>query len=117
MVDVTLKSLDELDGYEGRFLYAGKGLGVTAWGMNVLRLPPAFADYPEHDHAEDGNEEVYVVLEGSATLQLGDEARELAPGTLARVGPGAKRKVIPGADGATILVIGGTPGKAYEPKS
>ena len=39
MADVTVKRFEELESYAGQFLYAGKGLGVTAWGMNVLRLP------------------------------------------------------------------------------
>ena len=114
MSDVTVKRIDELDGYEGRFLYAAKGLGVTAWGMNVLRLPANYADYPEHDHTKDGQEEVYVVLEGSARLESGGESWTLGPGTLARVGAGQKRKLVPGDRGVTILALGGTPGKAYE---
>jgi mannose-6-phosphate isomerase-like protein (cupin superfamily) len=117
MADVIVKRFDELEGYNQQFLYAGKGLGVTAWGMNVLRLPPHWAEYPEHDHKEDGQEEVYVVLEGSATLQAGDESWDLGPGMLARVGSGQKRKIVPGGEGATILALGGTPGKAYMPPS
>jgi hypothetical protein len=114
MSDVTVKGLDDLKGHSEQFLYAGKGLGVSAWGMNVLRLPPDWPDYPEHDHVKDGQEEVYVVLEGSAMLRAGKESWELKPGMLARVGPRQKRKLVPGADGATILALGGTPGKAYE---
>jgi uncharacterized cupin superfamily protein len=117
MADVTVRTFDELDNYGGQFLYAGKGVGVTAWGMNVLRLPPNWPDAPEHDHAKDGQEEVYVVLEGTATLKANGETWELAPGTLARVGAGQKRKVLPGDEGVTILAIGNTPGKAYEPRS
>lgn len=117
MTDVTVKSFEEFDNHEGLFLYCGKGLGVTAWGMNLERLPPNWGDYPEHDHAEDGQEEVYVVLEGSARLDAGGEAWELKPGTMARVGPDEKRKVTPGDEGATMLVIGGSPGKAYQPRS
>jgi mannose-6-phosphate isomerase-like protein (cupin superfamily) len=113
MPDVTVKSLDELDSYEGRFLYAGKGLGVTAWGMNVVRMPADWDGYPEHDHAKDGQEEAYVLLEGSATLQAGGETWELVPGVMARVGARQKRTIVPGGEGATMLVIGGTPGKAY----
>lgn len=116
MPDVTMKTFDDLDSHEGMFLYAAKGLGVTAWGMNVERLPAGWDGYPEHDHAEDGQEEVYVVLEGNAELQAGDESWHLAPGTMARVGPEQKRKVIPGDAGCTMLVLGGTPGKAFEPK-
>lgn len=116
MADVTVKALDELDNYEGRFLYAGRGLGVSSWGMNVVRMPADWDGYPEHDHAEDGQEEVYVVLEGNATLQAGDDSWDLAPGKMARVGPKQKRKVVPGGDGATMLVLGGTPGKPYPPQ-
>ncbi|HUP00433.1 MAG TPA: cupin domain-containing protein [Gemmatimonadota bacterium] len=123
MADVTLKKIDELEGYEGpggpsgAFLYAGKNLGVTAWGMNVLRLPPNWSEYPEHDHTADGQEEVYVVLEGSAKLEAGGESWPLEPGMLVRVGPGEKRAIAPGEDGVTLLALGGTPGRAYEPPS
>lgn len=117
MADVTFKQFDELDNHEGVFLYAGKGLGVKSWGMNIERMPPNWDGYPEHDHAEDGQEEVYVVLEGNATLQAGGESWELKPGSMARVGPEQKRTVVPGDAGATLLVIGGTPGQAFAPKS
>lgn len=118
MADVTMKKFDEIEsGYGGGFLYAAKSLGVTAWGMNIEMLPPNWDEYPLHDHAEDGQEEVYVVLEGSVTLSAGEESWELVPGTIARVGPEQARKVVPGDAGATLLVIGGTPGKAYQPKA
>jgi len=117
MADVTIKSFDELDNSGGMFLYAGKGLGVTAWGMNVERLPANWADYPEHDHVEDGQEEVFVVLEGSASLLYGDESVELVPGMLARVCPAQKRRIVPGDNGVTLIAIGGTPGKAHEPSA
>jgi len=35
---------------------------------------------------------------------------------LARVGAEQKRRIVPGSRGATILALGGTPGKAYEPR-
>jgi mannose-6-phosphate isomerase-like protein (cupin superfamily) len=118
MADVTIKRIDELDSYngEGRFRYAAKSLGVSSWGMNVLELPPRWSDYPDHDHAKDGQEEVYVVLDGSAQLQAGTETFQLVRGTMARVGPAQKRKIVPGPDGVTLLALGGTPGKAYTPR-
>ena len=114
MTDVTIKRFDELPGDYGQFFYAAAGLGVSAWGMNLLTLPPSWADYPDHDHLEDGQEEVYLVIEGSATLIAGEERWELGPKMFARVGPAQKRKLVPGPDGVTLLAIGGTPGKAYE---
>jgi mannose-6-phosphate isomerase-like protein (cupin superfamily) len=122
MSDVTVKRFDELDGYQAspgapkQFLYAAKGLGVTSWGMNVLNLPANYKDYPEHDHMKDAQEEVYVVLKGKATLEADGRMWSLEPGTIARVGPAVKRRIIPGGDGVTILALGGTPGKAYEPR-
>ncbi len=107
MADVTLRTIDELDGHESMFLYAGKALGVTAWGMNVLKLPAGWDDYPEHDHNEDGHEEVYVTLEGSATLEADGETWLLEPGNLARVGPAQKRRIVPGSEGVVLLAIGG----------
>lgn len=123
MVDVRVKRIDELSSYQGpggppgQFLYAGKDLGVTAWGMNVLKLPARWADYPEHEHTADGQEEVYVVLEGNATLEAGGKSWQLEPGMLARVGSAQKRKIIPGDQGVMILAIGGAPGKAHKPPS
>jgi hypothetical protein len=115
MADVTFKRFEELDSYQGQFVYAGRGLGVTSFGMNVLRLPPSWPDYPEHNHAKDGQEEVYVVLQGSARLTAGEESWDLLPGTLVRVGAAQKRKIVPGPAGVTILALGGSPGKVYEP--
>jgi mannose-6-phosphate isomerase-like protein (cupin superfamily) len=122
MADVTVKRFEELDSYQGQgvpkgqFSYAAKGLGVTAWGMNLLNLPAAWGGYPDHDHAKDGQEEVYIVLEGTATLEADGQSWALERGTLARVGPHQKRKIVPGPKGVTILAIGGTPGKPYEPR-
>jgi uncharacterized cupin superfamily protein len=123
MADVTIKRVEDLDYYRGekklsdiQFRYAGKELGVTAWGMNVLDLDPMSASHPEHDHVENGQEEVYVCLRGSAMLYAGGEAYELEPCVLARVGPAVKRKIVAGPEGATVLAIGATPGQAYPAK-
>jgi len=118
MADVTIKRFDELDSYqgEGRFKYAAKSLGVTSWGMNILHLPPHWDKYPDHDHAKDGQEEVYMVIEVRAKLRAGSETFDLERGIIARVGPTQKRQIVPGPNGVTLLALGGTPGKAFAPK-
>jgi len=120
MSDVTVKRVEELENYNGekkqdgmQFRYAGKELGVTAWGMNVIDLDPRCPNYPEHDHSQSGQEEVYVILRGSAILHVGNQHHELVPGVIARVGPGEKRKIEPGPEGATVLAIGATPGQPW----
>jgi mannose-6-phosphate isomerase-like protein (cupin superfamily) len=123
MSDVSVKHVNDLGYYEGpsaipgiRFRHAARDLGVSAWGMNVLELAPHEKGYPEHDHTADGQEEVYVILGGSATLQAGDQIFLLETGMLVRVGPSVKRRFMAGAQGLTMLALGGTPGKAYAPR-
>ena len=119
-MDVKVQRIEEIAPYSGktaipgiRFRPAARALGVTAWGMNVIEIDAGCEKYPEHDHQKDGQEEVYLVLRGSATLQAGGEKLEVAEGAMVRVGPGQKRKWMPGPSGVTLLAIGATPGKAY----
>jgi uncharacterized cupin superfamily protein len=115
MADVTVKKLDDFEtSFGGAFLLVRHGLGVESFGIQVLKMPPNVDQYPEHDHSEDGQEEVYTALEGSATIEIDGEQHELAPGTFARVPSGHKRKIITHDSPVTVLAIGGVPGKTYE---
>ena len=70
MPDVTVKKLEDFEAvFGGGMVRVRAGLGVTSFGMQVIQLPPGFEMYPEHDHLHDEQEEVYTVLEGSATLE------------------------------------------------
>ena len=93
-------------------------LGVTAWGMQVLTLPPGWDGYPLHNHdpeAFDPNqEEVYIPLAGSATLEADGRRYTLRPGMMARVGPAQLRRIVPRPDGVRIVALGGAPG-AFSP--
>jgi quercetin dioxygenase-like cupin family protein len=122
-MSVTIKRIEEMDFYKGpraipgiRFRAAARELGVTAWGMNVLELEPHCCGYPEHDHAGDGQEEVYVVLRGAARLRAGEVERRVQQGEMVRVAPGQKRCWLTDDEGVMLLAIGATPGKAYEVK-
>jgi uncharacterized cupin superfamily protein len=115
MADVTVKRLDEFETiFGGGFRRVRAGLGVSSFGLAVMDLPPGFTQYPEHDHGPDGQEEVYTVLAGSATLIVGGEDYELESGVFARVGPQEARKISTGDEGARLLAIGASPGKVYE---
>jgi hypothetical protein len=119
MSDVTVAAIDEMDGiHEGLVRRARAQLGVTAWGMQVLTLPPNWDGYPEHNHdaeAFDPNqEEVYIPLAGSARLVVGDEEFDLRPGVMARLGPAQLRRIVPGDEGIRFVALGGRPG-AFTP--
>ena len=116
MSDYTAKRIDDMEaGYGGGFVKARAELGVTAFGMQVIQLPPNFTDYPEHDHAESGQEEVFLAIGGSGWIDIEGERVELDSETFVRVGTGKpKRKVHSGPQGLRMLVIGGAPGEAYK---
>jgi mannose-6-phosphate isomerase-like protein (cupin superfamily) len=115
MADYTAKRIKDMEAkYGGGFVLARAELGATAFGFQVIQMPPDFTDYPEHDHAETAQEEVFVVLAGSGSIDIEGERVELDPDTLVRVSAETKRKVYPGPEGIRMLVIGGTPGEAYK---
>ena len=115
MADITIKKLDEMERYTGPFqkgqdfFFAGKSLGLTKIGMNAARLPPNWEHYPEHDHAADNEEELYIPLEGGGTLFAEGQSYPMEPGTLIRVGATAKRRVVPGPQGMALLVLSDRP--------
>ena len=111
----TLKGIDELESIHGGLVkLAGAELGVESFGLQVLDFPAGFEHYPAHDHSEDGQEEVYVVLRGSAEFELGGETVQAGEGTLIRVPAGTRRTLVPGGEGVRVLAIGCIPGGAYE---
>ena len=122
MPDVTAKRFEEMEAaLGGVFVRARAELGVGAFGMQVINLPPHFDEpYAEHAHAgmdyepaNHGQEEVYVPLSGRATLVAGDERLELAPGMAVRVGPAQLRNFLTGDEPFQMLAIGGVTGEAY----
>ena len=118
MPDVTIKRIDEMESiWGGSFVRARASLEASSFGMNVWNVPAGWESW-EHSHAEppvtDQEEEVYTVLSGKATLHVGGEQHELAPGVFARVGPTEKRKLST-AEPTQILCIGSIPGQAYAP--
>ncbi|HWF31419.1 MAG TPA: hypothetical protein VG188_02560 [Solirubrobacteraceae bacterium] len=115
MSDYTAKRISDMEaGFGGGFVKARAELGVTAFGMQVIQLPPDYADYPEHDHTESAQEEVFVALSGSGWIEIDGERVDLDSETIVRVGAEARRKVFAGPQGLRMLALGGCPGAAYK---
>ena len=120
MTSYAVARLDEIeevnDGREPfrpvRHHFGITSFGVTAWtardaGDRIIN---------EHDESEpDSAEELYLVVGGRAVFEL-DGDRVAAPaGTFVFVRPGVKRTAFAEEPATTVLALGGTPGKAYEP--
>ena len=86
-------------------------LGIKAFGINAFTPGEDALLINEHDESGSGQEELYIVLDGTATFELDGETVDAPAGTMVFVSPETRRKAT--GDG-TVLVLGGTPGQAYQ---
>ncbi|CAA9501102.1 MAG: hypothetical protein AVDCRST_MAG17-1384 [uncultured Solirubrobacterales bacterium] len=115
MSDYTLKRIDDMEAvFAGAFKRARAELGVESFGIQVIDMPPHTDRYPEHDHTHDGQEEVFLPLRGSATVEIDGERHRIDPDTMVRIGSTVKRKLITDAESLRVLIVGGRPGHVYE---
>ena len=87
-----------------------KGLGVTAFGVNAIVIPPGYAT---GRHFHDEQEELYFLHSGRIAIEFGDgSSHELAPGGAARVDPATVRSIrnLSDSEDAIYLVVGGKDG-------
>jgi mannose-6-phosphate isomerase-like protein (cupin superfamily) len=84
-------------------------LGVQAFGVNAVVLPPG---YESGLHFHERQEELYIVLSGEIEFRLGDERRTLGPGGLARVDPSTVRgyRNTSETEDAIYVAVGGAGG-------
>ena len=97
-------SLDALgDGYGFRKIR--RELGVTAFGINELVIPPGY-EMPRHYHDE--QEETYFVHRGTVEFQFGDGSTYvLGPGGMARVDAATVRRLKNVSDEDAVFVVAG----------
>jgi len=87
-----------------------KGLGVTAFGVNAIVIPPS---YETGRHLHEEQEELYFLHRGKIAIEFGDgQVFELEPGGVARVNPATIRKVrnLSDSEDAVYIVVGGKDG-------
>ena len=103
----AFSSIDELgEGYG--FRKVRRALGVTAFGVNVIVMPPRYDGF---NHYHDLQDELYFVHSGRARVEVDGETRELGPGGLVHVESTTRRKVSnAGDDDLVLLVVGGKDG-------
>jgi quercetin dioxygenase-like cupin family protein len=114
----TIKHRDEFEAMEGSgdstWRLARKALGTSAFGFNLVEIAPG-GQIPEHDEAGSGQIELYIVLEGEATMRIAGEDHPAPAGTFASIEPPASRTIL-NRSGASVtaLLIGVHPEGEYE---
>ena len=91
MTGYSAKSIDELPTlWEGFAKLARAGLEITAFGANIMDLPPDYST-KSHDESESGQQELYVALRGSGSVDIDGVGLPLDPDHLVRVDAGTAR--------------------------
>ena len=124
MAEYTIVNLKEVEDQAPKFgvspsieaRFARVPLGLQNAGISYQRLAPNFRVPWGHKHRQ--QEEVYVLLRGSARAKLGDDVLELEPWDALRVPAETMRGFEAGPDGAELLAFGapvsGSPGGDVE---
>jgi hypothetical protein len=95
----------------GRDIPVREHLGIHAFGINAFTPGDDGTLVNDHDEAGSGQEELYIVLDGSATFEVDGETFDAPAGTMVFVRPEARRKA---TGNGTVLALGGKPGEAYQ---
>jgi uncharacterized cupin superfamily protein len=111
----AVTKVDELPQlWEGAVKLVRAGLGISAFGVNILDLPPNYTT-ESHDESDTGQQELYVALHGSGRVLIADQALTLDQEHLVRVDAGVERILSSGGAGLRVLCVGSTPEKPYTP--
>jgi uncharacterized cupin superfamily protein len=89
-----------------RFVWLRKELGIESFGLSLVLLEPGQGG---RIHRHERQEEAYVVLEGTLTLELdGGEIHTLTHGDVVRVAPEVRRQLSNRSeDRLALLALGG----------
>jgi quercetin dioxygenase-like cupin family protein len=82
-------------------------LAAENLGLTVLECEAGWSG-KEHDHADEEHEEIYLLVEGAATVHVEGDAVDLEPGDAIRIPPEAPRSIEVG-DVPSTLVLAGAP--------
>lgn len=89
-----------------RFVTLRRNLGISSFGMNQIVLRPGERG---RIHAHERQEEVFVVLRGTLTIEIEGDERDLGADELIRVAPDVRRRILNRGPGVcSILALGAT---------
>jgi hypothetical protein len=93
-------------------------LGITAFGVNAWTAREAgdriINEHEEREDDGDTQEELYIVQSGRARFEIDGETIDAPAGSFVFIKPNTKRTAFAEEADTTIVVIGGSPGQAFE---
>jgi mannose-6-phosphate isomerase-like protein (cupin superfamily) len=112
MAGYTVVNLKEVEDQAPKFGYAPNlesrfargALELENSGISYFRVDPDYRVPFGHSHGE--QEEIYLVLDGSARVKLDDEVLELSDWDAVRIPSGTWRGFEAGTEGAVIVAFG-----------
>ena len=108
----TIKKVHEFEEMEGSgnatWRLARKSLGAESFGFNVVDIAPG-GQIPEHDHTGDDQEEVFIILNGDATIVIDGDEHDAPAGTYVRYAPDVKRTIRNNSEGFVRALLIGVP--------
>jgi uncharacterized cupin superfamily protein len=111
---ITIAHRDDLE-RTGNWSLVRRSLGITSFGINLVDIPPG-EGIPEHNETDRDQEELFVVLSGSALLVIDGERIPAPAGTMARLDPEPRRTVLnEGDEVASVLIVSAPRSSGYEP--
>jgi uncharacterized cupin superfamily protein len=111
---ITIVHRDDLE-RTGNWALVRRTLGVEAFGVNLVDIPPG-EGIPEHDETDRDQEELFFVLSGSPLLVIDGERIPAPAGTFARLDPEPRRTVVnEGDEVASVLIVSAPRSSGYEP--
>jgi redox-sensitive bicupin YhaK (pirin superfamily) len=114
MAGYTAKAIDDLPTlWDGFAKLVRAGMDITSFGANIMDLAPDYST-PSHNESESGQEELYVALRGSGSVEIDGTRHPLDGDHLVKVDPATERVLSSGPDGLRALILGGVPGGVFE---
>ena len=103
----AVSSIDELGAGYG-FRKVREALGITAFGVNAIVMPPGAVGRPHYHERQD---ELYFVHRGRVVFRFEDDEREVGAGGLVHVEAATPRVIENRSDeDVVLLVVGGKDG-------
>jgi len=101
----TKVNYEEVDPVSGGLHFLREQLACERLGVSVLECDAGWTGKP-HDHSDDGQEEVYLLIDGEATVTVGGTSVEMESGDAVRIEPDERRQIENGSTDSTFVLVG-----------